>query len=76
MKAHEDARAIALTMGYLSGIHEQLGKVRADQSEEDERDIDSAQVYLEGAYDKLKVVLERHEPTIPHPTDITRSEED
>ncbi|NUS02060.1 MAG: hypothetical protein HOV97_05795 [Nonomuraea sp.] len=77
MQTEEGAKAIALTLGFLAGVHQELHKLRRGQTEEDERDIDSAQVFIEAAFEKIEGVLSRHEPTIEHPTKIpTESEED
>lgn len=72
MKTEIDARVVATTLGYLSGIHQQLHQTRIDQSEEDERDIDSAQVLIESASAKLNEVLARHRSIAT----INTSEED
>lgn len=72
---------IALTLGMLSGMHNRLHQLREGADEQDDRDIDSAQVFLEGAFDKLNEVLARQStvptpsPTISAPFD-TESEED
>lgn len=65
MQTEDGAKGIALALGMVHGLHEQLWKLREQAAGEDEQDIDSAQVFLEGAHWKLNEVLQRHEPRLP-----------
>jgi len=64
MQTEKGAQEIALTLGMIAGMHTKLHELREDQLDVDQRDIDSAQVFLEGAHWKLTQVLQRHQPTI------------
>lgn len=54
--------SISTVMGGLSALHEALGKIhvwtQAEGMEEESREIDSARVYLEGSFDRLRRVLD------------------
>ena len=75
MRTEEGVKGIALTLGMISGMFSKLHELREGESPVDDRDIDSAQVYLEGAHWKLTQVLQRHQPTI-NPPQSDESEED
>lgn len=53
-------QSAAIFAGAISAMHENLGKLEAvAEDPEDTRDIDSARVYLEAAFWKLEVVMNR-----------------
>jgi len=54
-----DLKITVVIAGMVSGLHDQLWKLRDGQSKADARDIDNAQVYLEAVHWKLLQILER-----------------